>query len=93
MIILKLLRFPLLLQTSIAIYQALSLIALHLNCFIVSFYTDKTQVIQQSCTEWSCIYKNFTVPCEKCETVSFPSSKRKYIQVFPALSKVAAKLI
>ena len=59
----------------------------------MSFYTDKTQVIQQSCTEWSCIYKNFTVPFEKSETVSFASSKRKYIQMFPALSKVAVKLI
>ena len=64
------------------------MIALHLNCGIVSFYTDKNQIIQ-----WKCIYKTFSVPCEKSNTVSLASSISKNIVVFPALSEFAVKLI
>ena len=75
------------------IYQAVNLIALHLNCCIASFYINKNQIIQRSCTQWNCTYKTFTVPCEKSNTVSFASSMVKNIVVFPALSKFAVKLI
>ena len=52
------------------------------NCCIVSFYTDKNQIIQwtciqRSCIEWNCTYKTFTSPCEKSNTVSFASSRMK----------------
>ena len=69
------------------------MIVLLLNCCIVSFYTDKKQIIQRSCTQLNCIHKNFTVPCEKSDTVSSASSGIKNIVVFPALSKFAVKLI
>ena len=51
-----------------------NLIALHLNCCIVSLNTDKNQIVQRSCTELNCIYKTFTVPCENSKTVAFASS-------------------
>ena len=54
----------------------------------MSFYTDKNQIIQ-----WKCIYKTFTIPCEKSNTVSLGSSISKNIVVFPALSEFAVKLI
>ena len=40
-----------------------------------------------------CIYKTFTVSCEKSKTVSFASSIIKNIVLFPVLSKFAVKLI
>ena len=89
MIISKLLQFHFLLQT--LIYQAVNLIALHLSCCITSFYIDKNQMIQRSCTQENYTHKTFTVPCEK--SVSFASSKIKNIVVFPALSKFSVKLI
>ena len=58
-----------------------------------TFYTDKNQIIQRSCTQENCTYKNFSVPCEKSKTVSCASSIIKNIVVFPALSKFAIKLI
>ena len=66
----------------------MNLIVLHLNCCIVSFYTDKNQISQ-----WYCTYKTFTTPCEKSNTVSLASSIIKNIVVFSALSKFAVKLI
>ena len=40
-----------------------------------------------------CIYKTFTVPCEKSKTVSLAPSIINNVVVFPALSKFAVKLI
>ena len=57
-----------------------------------TFYTDKNQIIQRSCTQENCTYKNFTVPCEKSKTVSYASSIIKNIVVFLALSKFGIKL-
>ena len=42
---------------------------------------------------FNCIYKTFTVPCEKSSTVSFASSIIKNNVVFASLSKFAVKLI
>ena len=47
-----------------------NLIALHLNCCIVSYYTHKNQI-----TQWNCTNKTFTVPSEKSNSVSFASSR------------------
>ena len=66
----------------------MTFIALRLNCWIVSFYTAKNWT-----TQWNCIHKTFTVSCEKSKTVSFASSRMKYILVYPALSNFAVKLI
>ena len=50
------------------------------------FYTDGNKITL-------CIYKTFTVPCEKSKTVSFAFSIIKNIVAPSALSEFAVKLI
>ena len=69
MIISKLLIFHFLLQT--LIYEAVNLIALHLNYCIELFYIDKK--FNYSMTDLQYFYS----PCEKSKTGSFVSSIMK----------------